>query len=112
MNIDFTQIFLGLIYLIIAIITGVFVPCVKNWIETKITIEQQNTIRTIVTTTIYAAQQIFDSDEGEQKKSYALQQISAALEQYGINLSSDEINTYIEGILKDIKTSLNEDTKW
>lgn len=105
-TIDMTQIFLGVISLIIVIITSVVVP----WIKSKTTVTQQDTIRTLATVAVYAAQQLFtDNDE---KKAYALQQVSEGLKKYHINLSSDEISTYIEGALKDIKMSFNDKNSW
>lgn len=106
MSIDMTQVFLALIGLMGIIITSVVVP----WIKSKTTAEQQDIIRTLATAAVYAAQQLFYNND--EKKAYALHQVSEGLKKYHINLTSDEISTYIEGALKDIKTSLEDGTSW
>lgn len=100
MNIDITEIVIALIGLASLIITSVVVP----WVKSKTNAEQQSTIRTVVTIAVYAAQQLFSKEEVDNKKAYALKQIETMLATYNITLSTDEISTYIEGILKDIKT--------
>lgn len=107
-NIDMTQVFLGVISLITIIITSIVVP----WIKSKTTAAQQDTIRTLATVAVYAAQQLFGNGNNDEKKAYALQQVSESLKKYHINLTSDEISTYIEGALKDIKTTLNDEETW
>ena len=107
-SIDMTQVFLGVISLITIIITSIVVP----WIKSKTTAAQQDTIRTLATVAVYAAQQLFGNGNNDKKKEYALQQVSEGLKKYHINLTSDEISTYIEGALKDIKTSLNDEEIW
>lgn len=105
-SIDMTQVFLGVISLITIIITSIVVP----WIKSKTTTSQQDTVRTLATVAVYAAQQLFTNND--EKKTYALQQVSESLKKYHINLTSDEISTYIEAALKDIKTSLNDEDVW
>lgn len=101
MSIDMTQVFLGILGLVTVIITSVIVP----WVKSKTTTQQQNMIRTWATVAVYAAQQLFvNSDE---KKEYALQYVSDMLKKYNIELTANEISTYIEGALKDIKTSID-----
>ena len=106
-NIDMTQIFLALISLLGVIITSVVVPYFKS----RTTAQQQETIKSIVSVAVYAAQQMFTKEEAVAKKAYALQQIKTVLKQWHIELTDDEIVTYIEGVLKDIKTSLAEEDK-
>ncbi|MCI8980290.1 MAG: phage holin [Clostridia bacterium] len=101
MDVDMTQVFLGVLGLITVIITSVIVP----WIKSKTTLEQQNMIRTWATIAVYAAQQLFTNSE--EKKNYALQYVSDMLKKYNIELTANEISTYIEGALKDIKTSVD-----
>lgn len=102
MTIDMTQVFLGVLGLITVIISSVIVP----WIKSKTTVQQQDMIRTWATVAVYAAQQLFvNSDE---KKEYALQYVSKMLEKYNIKLTANEVSTYIEGALKDIKISIGE----
>lgn len=111
-QIDITQIVIALIGLITAIVTGAIVPVIKQWFNTKVTAEQQYIIQTICTSAVYAAQQLFTSSEAKEKKAYALKQAEQYLAEHNIKISESEISTYIEGALKDIKTSLGEDVKW
>lgn len=106
-NLDITQVFIALIGLIGVVITSVVVPFFKS----KTTAQLQETIKSIVSVAVYAAQQMFAKEESAAKKAYALQQIKTVLMQWHIELTDEEITTYIEGVLKDIKTSLADDDK-
>ena len=46
------------------------------------------------------------------KKAYAMERVESELTRYNIKLSTDDISTYIEGALKDIKTSLADGGVW
>lgn len=106
MTIDITEIVIALIGLLSVIITSVIVP----WIKSKTTVNQQEFIRTMVTVAVYAAQQLFNTDD--EKKAYALKEVADALAAHNIKLSTSEISTYIEGVLKNIKTELGEEVIW
>lgn len=108
MNIDMTQVFLSLLSLITVIVTSVLVP----WIKTKITAQQQDTIQRLAKVAVRAAQQLFGDDYPDDKKDYALEYVSNMLKKYHINLSVDDISTYIEGALKEIKLSVDNKSNW
>lgn len=102
MTYDLTQVFIAFMGVILAILTSVVFP----WIKSKTTVNQQDTIRKLATMAVYAAQQVLGDNTA--KRAYALTFMSEMLKKYGIELTVDEISTYIEGVLKDIKTSLGD----
>lgn len=106
MTYDLTQVFIALIGVIMTILTSVVFP----WIKSKTTVNQQKIIYEIAYMAVCAAQQ--ELDDNTAKKAYALTFMSERLKQYGIELSVNEISTYIESVLKDIKTSLSDGKEW
>lgn len=108
MNIDMTQVFVSLISVITLILTGIVVP----WIKTKTTAQQQDNIKTWAKIAVYAAQQLFSDINYDEKKEYAVQYVSDMLKKYHINLTEDEISTYIESALKEIKLSVDNKSNW
>ena len=106
MTYDLTQVFIAFMGVILAILTSVVFP----WIKSKTTSSQQDTIRKLATMAVYAAQQVLGDNTA--KRAYAFTFMSEMLEKYSIELSADEISTYIEGVLKDIKTNLSDGADW
>ena len=106
--IDITEIVLAVIGLCFVLITKYFIP----WISSKTSVKQQELIKTISKSVVYAAQQLYANTEAEKKKEYAMERVESELARYNIKLSTDDISTYIEGALKDIKTSLADGGVW
>lgn len=106
--IDITEIVLAVIGLCFVLITKRFIP----WINSKTSVKQQELIKSISKSVVYAAQQLFDKEAVEEKKAYAMERVESELARYGIKLSTQEIDTYIEGTLKDAKTSLANGGVW
>ncbi len=99
MTIDITQIMVALIGLLSAILTAVIAP----WIKSKTSISQQAIIETLTRTAVCAAQQIFGTADGQQKKEYAVHRVEEALKAYGITIDADRISEAIEEALKAVK---------
>ena len=106
--IDITEIVLAVIGLCFVLITKYFIP----WISSKTSVKQQELIKTISKSVVYAAQQLYDKEAVDIKKAYAMERVESELTRYNIKLSTDDISTYIEGALKDIKTSLADGGVW
>jgi len=107
MNIDLTQIILAVITLIGSIITTFLVPL----LNTKLKIAKANLSETqamlldlAISTTVAAAEQIFRSDEGKQKKAYVIEQ----LRQQGYDVDSGAIDAAIEAEVLRLHRGLNE----
>lgn len=104
MSIDITNIIITLIGLLLTVITAVVVP----WLRTKFTANQIDIIRQLATVAVYAAQQLYTSEQAQEKKDYAIEYIKAELEKYKIVFSEEAISAYIEGTLKNIKGTEGE----
>ena len=103
MTIDITQIVVAVIGLLSAVLTAFIVP----WIKSKTSISQQSIIETLARSAVCAAQQIFGTDEGQQKKEYAVHRVEEALKAYGIKIDADRISEAIEAALKAVKLESN-----
>ena len=99
MNIDITQIVIALIGLMSAVITSVIVPLVKA----KTSANQQVIIASLSRTAVLAAQQMYDSDEGQKKKEYAVNYVAQLMKKHGVSLSSDEVGAAVEAAVKELK---------
>lgn len=103
MNLDLTQIVVALIGLLGIIITSVVVPMIKA----NTSVKTQTIITNIIKTAVYAAQQIYTPEQWEEKKEFAMEQVTKGLEQYGVTLDEDTISDAIEAALKEIKTAID-----
>ena len=106
--IDLTPLTIVIIDICAFMITAYLIP----WIKSKTSLKQQEIISEVSTIAVFAAQQLFKPEELDAKKNYALERVEAELKRYKIKLSTDEINTYIEGALKSIKTSISDGEAW
>ena len=105
MSIDLTQIAVALIALLSAILTGYVIPFLKSKVELehgKLSETQTNILKAAIRTGVYAAEQIYKSDEGSKKKSYVL----TLLEQQGYHVESSTIDAAVEAAVKEMKTEL------
>ena len=88
MPINWTEIIMALIGLLGAIITGVLIP----YIRSRTTKEQRENIYTIVQLAVKAAEQIyFKPGQGEKKKEYVVNYLSAK----GIKLTVEYLDVFI-----------------
>lgn len=104
--IDLTQIILAIIALISAVLTYFVIPLVKSKINVengKLTENQAALIRMAVTTAVKAAEQIYNSDEGQKKKSY----VRNVLETQGYKVDSVAIDAAIEGAVLELHRQIN-----
>ena len=102
---DITPILTAVIGLLGTVITIVIIP----WIKSKTTENEQAIISSIARTAVYAAQQMLISNAD--KKKYAIEYISKALESRNISITLDEVSAAIEAEIKGIKTNLTGEWK-
>ena len=99
MTIDITQIILAIITLLFGLITRYAIPYVKD----KLSTNQMELFTIAVKTAVYAAEQIYNSDQGKEKKAYVLD----LLKQQGYVLDIDTVdattNALIEAMVKELK---------
>lgn len=95
---DITQIVLAVLGLLGTIITTFVIPILKN----KLTEQQQERLNTAVRIAVYAAEQIFNSDEGRQKKAWVIN----LLNEQGYHANTDAIDAQIEAMVNQMRIEL------
>ncbi len=97
MKIDVTQVVLALLTLISGIVTTFLVP----WLKQKLDAGQRERLAALIRVGVFAAQQLFRTDEGVRKKAYVIQ----LLQDQGYEINSEEIDARIEAELMALKIS-------
>lgn len=106
MNIDITNLVIAVIGVLLTVVTAVVVPLIK----TKLNANQIAIVERLASIAVYAAQQLFNVEDSQQKKEYAVMCVKDELSKYGISFSEEDIEVYIESALKSIKVS--QGNKW
>ena len=103
--VDLTQIILAIIALISAVLTGFVIPWLKKKVDVengKATETQAILLKLAVTTAVKAAEQLYNSTEGQEKKAYVLD----VLKQQGYHVDDDAIDAAIEAAVYALKHGL------
>ena len=95
MKIDLTPVFQSVIALLAALMTYKFIP----WIRTKVTEQQFSNLEAAARVAVYAAEQIFGSEESNRKLNYAIDQVMKA----GFDLDVDTVRAAIEQAVYELK---------
>ena len=105
MNIDITQIILAVIALLGAVVTRFLIPLLQAKLDVEqsnLTENQANMLRLAITTAVTAAEQLYNSDEGQKKKSYVLD----LLKQQGYEVDSKAVDAAIEAVVLELHHEL------
>ena len=95
MTIDLTQIILAVITLIGAVLTGFIIP----WLKTKLDDRQYDVFATLVRVGVYAAEQLFTSEEWKEKKAYV---VNLLLEN-GYTVDATAVDALIEATVRELR---------
>lgn len=95
MTIDLTQIILAIITLIGAIITRYLIP----WIKSKLSDNQYETFCTLIRVGVYAAEQLFTSEQWKEKKRYVVD----LLKENGYSVDSNAVDAMIEATVRELR---------
>lgn len=87
-NFDFTPIFEAIITIVSLVLTGIIIPCIRQ----KIGEEKAENLKKWVSVGVKAAEQIYGSKTGQQKKEYVV----SFLLSKGIVVDVDEVEALIE----------------
>lgn len=98
MEIDITQIAVGVIGIISAIVTGVVIPLIKS----KVTNEQWVSIQNYALAGVQAAEILIGAGNGIKKFEKAKQYIEKQCAAHGIKIDTDTIQIAIENAWKDL----------
>ena len=100
--VDLTQIILAVIALLSAVLTGFIIPWLKKKVDAengKITETQAALLKLAVNTAVKAAEQLFNSTEGQKKKAYVLD----VLKDQGYHIDDSAIDAAIEAAVYALK---------
>ena len=97
---DLTPVFNALIALVAALITAFVIP----WVKRNTTAQDREDFLRWVEIAVAAAEQLFYSTQGPEKKKYVLQ----FLEDKGYVVSEEELNAAIEGAVLKLHRQLEE----
>ena len=103
MTIDLTQIIIGVITILFALLTRYAIPYAKEKLNTN----QMELLRIAVKTFVYAADQIYTSEQGQEKKAYVIK----LLRENGYDVDDkavegkirSEVDALIESMVKELK---------
>ena len=100
MNIDYTELLQAIIALLATLITTFLIPFIKK----KLSAEKVEELRKWVGVAVKAAEQLYGSKTGQQKKEYVV----AFLASKGIVFDVDEVNAMIEAEVYKITQGISE----
>ena len=100
MTIDLTQIILAIITLIGAIITRYLIP----WIKEKTDEKQFEALKVLAKVGVYAAEQIFTSEQWKEKKQYVLD----FLTKNGYSVDAPAVDALIESLVRELRIEQGE----
>ena len=103
--VDLTKIIEVIIALICALLTTFVIPWIKSKTDINngaVSENQAAMIRLAIKTAVTAAEQIYNSDEGKQKKEYVVD----LLRQQGINVDMPSIDAAIEAAVLELHNQL------
>ena len=103
MTIDLTQIILAIITLIGALITRYLIP----WLKNKLTDHQYDALRVLVRTGVFAAEQMFKSEEWKEKKQYVVD----LLLENGYTVDETAVDALIEATVRELRIEQGQGPK-
>ena len=95
MTIDLTQIILAVITLLGALLTRYVIP----WIKDKLTDHQYDALCVLVRTGVFAAEQLFTSEQWKEKKAYVVD----LLQENGYQVDTTAVDALIEATVRELR---------
>ena len=95
MTIDLTQIILAIITLISAVLTGFVIP----WLKGKMDDRQYDTFATLIRVGVYAAEQLFTTEQWKEKKQYVVD----LLKENGYTVDTTAVDALIEATVRELR---------
>lgn len=89
----------AIITIISVLITSVVIPFIKA----KVDSEKLDKIKSYTRIAVESAEKLFTVDEWAQKKQYAIDYVSDKCNEFGIDLSADDISILIESLVYEVK---------
>ena len=95
MTIDLTQIILAILTLVGTVITRYLIP----WIKSKTSERQFEALKILARTGVYAAEQIFTTEQWKEKKEYVVN----LLKENGYSVDSTSVDALIEAMVRELR---------
>lgn len=103
MTIDLTQIILAIITLIFGLVTRYAIP----WIKNKLNDQQYDVFATLVRVGVFAAEQLFTSEQWKEKKQYVVD----LLKENGYEIDSTAVDALIEATVRELRIEQGQGPK-
>ena len=103
MTIDLTQIILAIITLIGGIVARYVIP----WIKSKLDDRKYNVFSTMVRVGVFAAEQIFTSEQWKEKKQYVVD----LLKENGYTVDTTAVDALIEATVRELRIEQGQTPK-
>lgn len=78
------------------------------FLKTKMTADQYELVKSVVDAAVRAAQQMFWNESGTDRKDYVVATVNRQLEDFGIKITSEQLDNLIESAVKTIKIASGE----
>lgn len=95
MTIDLTKILLAIITLVGTVVSGFVIP----WLKNKLTDHQYDTLASLVRVGVFAAEQLFTSEQWKEKKQYVVD----LLEENGYKVDVTAVDALIEATVRELR---------
>lgn len=103
MTIDLTQIILGVLTVIGAVITRYLIP----WLKEVLSDRQYEVLKVLARTGVYAAEQIFPAEKWEEKKAYVVN----LLKENGYSVDKTAVDALIESLVRELRIEQGQAVK-
>ncbi len=103
--IDLTPLVHAIIVIAVALASAYLIPFIKSKVET----EKLSQIMVWVDTLVACAEQIFERNQGAEKKAYVMERIKLILAQHKLTLDLDAIDNLIEAAVIRLHHELQEE---
>ena len=95
MNVDLTKILLAIITLVGTVISGFVIP----WLKNKLTDHQYDTLAALVRVGVFAAEQLFTTEQWKEKKQYVVD----LLKENGYSVDTTAVDALIEATVRELR---------
>lgn len=93
--------------ILLAVVTYVVVPAIKQWRNTKLTATQQEQLTFWVETSVLWARQWLQTSTGEEKKEAVMEFVQHKVTELGLPFSQEDVDKAIEATYGAIKDMVN-----
>lgn len=89
---NLTAVFDAFVRLFFAVLAAIVLPKVVSWVNARLDAEERNRLGDAVAIAVGAAEQLFKSEQGKEKKQYVLK----LLHDQGFDVDFDEVDAAVE----------------